>query len=79
MRWFGKIQADGIQRRHSFFLNPLSSAEASGAVSYSGTLESGNAYSFNLTLKNTNSLGTRSAGTSDCELELVEVRDMYEE
>lgn len=44
-----------------------------------GSLSAGNAYTFNLTVNSTNSLGTRSAGTSDCELELVEVRDMNEE
>ena len=48
-------------------------------VTYSGTLESGNAYSFNLTLKDTNAHDTRSADTSDYELELVEVRDLNEE
>ena len=48
-------------------------------ASYTGSLASGNAYSFNLTLKDTNALDTRSAGTSDCELELVEVKDMNEE
>ena len=47
-------------------------------ASYTGSLASGNAYSFNLTLKDTNTLGTRSAGTSDCELELVEVRNINE-
>ena len=47
-------------------------------ASYTGSLASGNAYSFNLTLKDTNALDTRSAGTSDCELELVEVRNINE-
>lgn len=44
-----------------------------------GSLSAGNAYTFNLTVNSTNTLGTRSAGTSDCELELIEVRDMNEE
>ena len=48
-------------------------------ASYTGSLASGKAYSFNLTLKDTNALDTRSAGTSDYELELVEVRDLNEE
>ena len=41
-----------------------------------GSLSAGNAYTFNLMINNTS---TRSADTSDCELELVEVRDMNEE
>lgn len=41
-----------------------------------GSLSVGNAYVFNLTV---NSATTRSAGTPECELELVEVRDMNEE
>lgn len=48
-------------------------------ASYTGSLASGKAYSFNLTLKDTNALDTRSAGISDYELELVEVRDLNEE
>ena len=44
-----------------------------------GSLSAGNAYTFNLTVNSTNTLGTRSAGTSDYELELVEVRDLNEE
>lgn len=40
-----------------------------------GSLSAGNAYVFNLTV---NSATTRSAGTPECELELVEVRDMNE-
>lgn len=43
-----------------------------------GRLEAGNAYTFNLTVRNSDAT-TRSANTSDCELELVEVRDMNEE
>lgn len=43
-----------------------------------GNLSAGNAYTFNLTVNSTNALDTRSADTSDCELELVEVRDMNE-
>ena len=42
-----------------------------------GKLEAGNAYTFNLTVRNSDAT-TRSAGISDCELELVEVRDMNE-
>ena len=41
-------------------------------------LVSGNAYTFNLTVRNPDAT-TRSAGTSDYELELVEVRDLNEE
>lgn len=43
-----------------------------------GRLEAGNAYTFNLTVRNPDA-ATRSAGISDYELELVEVRDMNEE
>ena len=43
-----------------------------------GKLSSGKAYTFNLTVKNPNAT-TRSASTSECELELVEVQDMNEE
>ena len=43
-----------------------------------GRLEAGNAYTFNLTVRNSDAT-TRSAGISDYELELVEVRDMNEE
>ena len=39
----------------------------------------GKAYTFNLTVKNPNATTTRSAGASECELELVEVRDMNKE
>ena len=41
-----------------------------------GSLSAGNAYTFNLTVNSTNALDTRSADTSDCELELVKVEDM---
>ncbi len=41
-----------------------------------GSLSAGNAYTFNLTVNSTNSIGTRTAGTSDCELELVSVTRM---
>ena len=41
-------------------------------------LVSGNAYTFNLTVRNPDAT-TRSAGTSDYELELVEVRNLNEE
>lgn len=41
-----------------------------------GKLSAGLAYTFNLTV---NTTATRSAGTPECELELVEVRDMNEE
>ena len=47
-------------------------------ASYQTRLESGHAYTFNLTVKNPNAT-TRSASTSECELELVEVQDMNEE
>lgn len=47
-------------------------------IGENGKLKPGNEYTFNVTVKSTNTLGTRSAGTSDCELELVEVRDMNE-
>lgn len=46
-------------------------------ASYQTRLESGHAYTFNLTVKNPNAT-TRSASTSECELELVEVQDMNE-
>ena len=36
----------------------------------------GKAYTFNLTVKNPNATTTRSAGASECELELVDVEDM---
>ena len=48
-------------------------------IGTNGSLSAGNAYTFNLTVNSTNALDTRSADTSDCELELVEVRDMNEE
>ena len=41
-----------------------------------GCLSPGMAYTFNLTVNSTNSIGTRSAGASECKLELVEVEDM---
>ena len=41
-----------------------------------GSLSAGNAYKFNLTV---NAATTRSAGIPECELELVEVRDMNKE
>lgn len=48
-------------------------------IGTNGSLSAGNAYTFNLTVNSTNALDTRSADTSDCELKLVEVRDMNEE
>lgn len=48
------------------------------SATYSSKLLSGNAYTFNLTVKNP-AATTRSAGTPECELELVEVHDMNEE
>ena len=42
-------------------------------------LLSGNAYTFNLTVNNPDATTTRSAGASECELELVEVEDMNED
>ena len=47
-------------------------------VNCNQALVSGNAYTFNLTVRNPDA-ATRSAGTSDYELELVEVRDLNEE
>ena len=47
-------------------------------VNCNQALVSGNAYTFNLTVRNPDAT-TRSAGTSDYELELVEVRDLNEE
>lgn len=47
-------------------------------VNCNQALVSGNAYTFNLTVRNPDA-NTRSAGTSDYELELVEVRDLNEE
>ena len=47
-------------------------------IGTNGSLSAGNAYTFNLTVNSTNALDTRSADTSDCELKLVEVRDMNE-
>ena len=47
-------------------------------VNCNQALVSGNAYTFNLTVRNPDA-DTRSASTSDYELELVEVRDMNEE
>ena len=44
-------------------------------ATYNQDLDSGNAYTFNLTINNPS---TRSASTSECELELVEVQDMNE-
>lgn len=45
-------------------------------IGTNGSLSAGNAYTFNLTVNSTNALDTRSAGTSDCELELVSVTRM---
>ncbi len=45
-------------------------------IGMQGSLSAGLAYTFNLTV---NTTATRSAGTPECELELVEVRDMNEE
>lgn len=45
-------------------------------IGMQGSLSAGNAYTFNLTVNSTNSIGTRTAGTSDCELELVSVTRM---
>ena len=47
-------------------------------VNCNQALVSGNAYTFNLTVRNPDAT-TRSAGISDYELELVEVRDLNEE
>lgn len=47
-------------------------------VNCNQALVSGNAYTFNLTVRNSDAT-TRSADTSDYELELVEVRDLNEE
>ena len=47
-------------------------------VNCNQALVSGNAYTFNLTVRNPDA-DTRSASTSDYELELVEVRDLNEE
>ena len=47
-------------------------------VNCNQALVSGNAYTFNLTVRNSDAT-TRSAGISDYELELVEVRDLNEE
>ena len=47
-------------------------------VNCNQALVSGNAYTFNLTVRNPDA-ATRSAGISDYELELVEVRDLNEE
>lgn len=47
-------------------------------VNCNQALVSGNAYTFNLTVRNSDA-ATRSASTSDYELELVEVRDLNEE
>lgn len=47
-------------------------------VNCNQALVSGNAYTFNLTVRNPDA-ATRSASTSDYELELVEVRDLNEE
>ena len=41
-----------------------------------GCLSPGMAYTFNLVVNSTNSIGTRSAGASECKLELVKVEDM---
>ena len=44
-----------------------------------GCLSPGMAYTFNLfnlAVNSTNSIGTRSAGASECKLELVKVEDM---
>lgn len=45
------------------------------SIGKQGSLSAGLAYTFNLTV---NTTATRSAGTPECELELVEVRDMNE-
>ena len=42
----------------------------------SDRLQGGTAYTYNLTVKNPNATTTRSAGASECELELVDVEDM---
>ena len=42
----------------------------------SDRLQGGMAYTYNLTVKNPNATTTRSAGASECELELVKVEDM---
>lgn len=57
---------------------PLITMQVNGtsvSASYNNRLVSGNAYTFNLTVKNPNA-ATRSAGTPECVLELVETRDM---
>ena len=57
---------------------PLITMKVNGirvSAAYTGRLRSGNAYTFNLTINNPS---TRSAGTSECVLELVEVEDMNE-
>ena len=45
-------------------------------VKHTEPLLSGNAYTFNLTVNNPDVTTTRSAGASECKLELVEVEDM---
>lgn len=61
-----------------YYTSPLLRLQINGTnlfASYSEELVSGNAYTFNLTVNNP---ATRSAGTPECELELVEVQDMNE-
>ena len=58
---------------------PLMKLKVNGKDLFSKHTEpllSGNAYTFNLTVKNPDATTTRSAGASECELELVKVEDM---
>ena len=60
------------------FYSPFMTLKVNGkdrTVNCNQALVSGNAYTFNLTVRNPDA-ATRSASTSDYELELVEVRDM---
>ena len=63
------------------FYSPFMTLKVNGkdrTVNCNQALVSGNAYTFNLTVRNPDA-ATRSASTSDYELELVEVRDLNEE
>ena len=63
------------------FYSPFMTLKVNGkdrTVNCNQALVSGNAYTFNLTVRNPDA-ATRSAGISDYELELVEVRDLNEE
>lgn len=67
---FIKLTVDGTDQLVTLSFDFAIDFKANGA---------GKAYTFNLTVKNPNATTSRSAGASECELELVDVEDMNEE